>query len=250
LKNYDKDNLESDFIVFDNVKEAVAKLKPELSMICVPPKDGFDAIVNAIACGIKFIVCITDSIPIIDLVRARALCDKNNVFFIGPNSAGVVRVGESKIGVIPNSILSVGYAGVVSTSGSLLYEVVNDLSKHEIGQSFCVGLGGDSMLGVDFIDIIRSLEKDDKTKVIILIGEIECFEEDKLITFILENTTKPIITYIPGFAMPKPTTMGHARLIINSGKEGSKNTIEAFRKANMHIVNSLFDIASKVKELV
>lgn len=230
--------------IFNTVKEAVEITKANTSIIYVPAAYCRESILEAIDSGIKTIVTITEGIPIIDMLIVKTQLKKKKVTMVGPNCPGVITPGECKLGIMPNDIHQTGFVGVVSRSGTLTYEAVKQITDNGFGQSTCVGIGGDPILGSDFIDILKLFQKDDQTKIIVLIGEIGGNMEEKAASFIKDYITKPVIAYIAGITAPKNKCMGHAGAIINKNKGNAKDKIDLLKKSSVYVVNNIFEIGS------
>jgi len=235
--------------VFDSVKEAFDEEKPNASVIFVPPKFAADAIFEACDNGIGLIVCITEGIPVHDMMRVCSYLEKSQSMLIGPNCPGVTTPGESKIGIMPNPIHSPGNVGLVSRSGTLTYEIIDLLSKSGTGQSTSVGIGGDQISGTSFIEILRLFEEDPKTNAVVMVGEIGGTVEQDAIEFI-KQMSKPVIAYIVGVSAPPGKTMGHAGAIVSAGGGTAIEKIKAFESAGVIVGKSPADIVQKVKNII
>ncbi len=235
--------------VFDSVREAVDVEKPNASVIFVPPKFAADAIYEACDNGIELIVCITEGIPVHDMMRVCAYLENSQSMLLGPNCPGVTTPGESKIGIMPNPIHSAGNVGLVSRSGTLTYEIIDLLSKNGTGQSTSVGIGGDQIAGTSFIEILRLFEEDPKTSAVVMVGEIGGTAEQDAIEFI-KQMSKPVIAYIVGVSAPAGKTMGHAGAIVSSGGGTAIEKIQAFESAGVTVGKSPVDIVRIVKNIV
>jgi succinyl-CoA synthetase alpha subunit len=231
--------------VFDTVEEAVAKTRADTSLIFVPPPGAADAIVEAADAGCSLVVCITEGIPVLDMVRTRRWLEgRSGVRLIGPNCPGVITPGACKIGIMPGHIHRPGRIGVVSKSGTLTYEAVGQLTAVGVGQSTCVGIGGDPVAGLDFIDVLRLFNEDPDTDGVILIGEIGGAAEIKAAEWIKANMKKPVAAFIAGAAAPPGKRMGHAGAIISGGKGTAQEKIEALEAAGVKVSHSPADMAS------
>jgi succinyl-CoA synthetase alpha subunit len=235
--------------VFNTVSEAVAATGADASVIYVPAAFCKDSILEAANSGIKLIVCITEGIPTLDMLDAKVKCDELGVRLVGPNCPGVITPGECKIGIMPADIHLPGKVGVVSRSGTLTYEAVKQTTDAGYGQSTCVGIGGDPIPGSSFIDILALFEKDPATEAIVMIGEIGGTAEEEAATYIKENVTKPVVSYIAGVTAPKGKRMGHAGAIISGGKGTADEKFAALEDAGVKTVRSLADIASGLAEV-
>ncbi|HEY9205104.1 MAG TPA: succinate--CoA ligase subunit alpha [Candidatus Methanoperedens sp.] len=235
--------------VFDSVEEAVDETKPDASVIFVPPRSAADAIFEAIDCGIGLIVCITEGIPVHDMMRVCAYLEGSSSRLLGPNCPGITTPGESKIGIMPNPIHLAGNVGVVSRSGTLTYEIIDLLSRNGIGQSTSVGIGGDQVIGTSFVDILELFEIDTKTDAVVLVGEIGGTAEEDSIDFI-RRMKKPVLAYIVGVFAPPGKTMGHAGAIISMGSGTAVEKIQAFEKAGITVGKSPKDIVGKITNIL
>ncbi len=236
--------------VFDTVKDAVDKSGANVSLIFVPPAFAADAIMEAADAGIKVVVCITEGIPTKDMIMVKEyLCDKDCTL-VGPNCPGVITPGEAKVGIMPGFIHTPGPIGIVSRSGTLTYEAVDQLTKVGLGQTTALGIGGDPIIGTTTIDAIKLFMHDPDTKGIVMIGEIGGTMEAEAAYWIKENGTKPVVAFIAGATAPKGRTMGHAGAIIG-GKEDTAQAKKAIlRECGIHVVDSPADIATKMKEVL
>lgn len=235
--------------VFDSVSEAVDMEKPNASVIFVPPKFAADAIYEACDNGIELIVCITEGIPVHDMMRVCSYLEGSSSMLLGPNCPGVTTPGESKIGIMPNPIHRPGNVGLVSRSGTLTYEIIDLLSKSGTGQSTSVGIGGDQIAGTSFIEILRLFEEDPKTSAVVMVGEIGGTAEQDAIEFI-KQMSKPVIAYIVGVSAPSGKTMGHAGAIVSAGGGTALEKIQAFEHAGVTVGKSPVDIVRIVKNII
>ena len=236
------------FPLFNTVAEAVAKTGANASMIFVPPGGAVDAIMEAADAGIAVIVAITEGIPVLDMARAmRFLKDKPGSRLVGPNCPGVITPGECKIGIMPGYIHKPGPVGVISRSGTLTYEGVHQLTALGLGQSTCVGIGGDPIAGTSFIDVLRQFQADPRTEAILMMGEIGGTAEERAAEFIRLHMTKPVAAFIAGQTAPPGKRMGHAGAIISGGTGTAKEKISALRAAGIVVADSPADLGVSVQ---
>jgi succinyl-CoA synthetase alpha subunit len=236
--------------VFDTVAQAVAATGANVSVIYVPPAFGADAIMEAAEAGIALVVCITEGIPTVDMMRAFDFVKKRGTRLIGPNCPGVITPGECKVGIMPAHIHRPGRIGVVSRSGTLTYEAVHQLTQLGLGQSTCVGIGGDPIIGLRFVDVLRLFQADPDTDAVVMIGEIGGTDEETAAAFVRQEMTKPVIGFVAGRTAPPGRRMGHAGAIIAGGKGTAAEKMEAMRAAGMHVVESPADIGAKVAAVI
>ena len=236
--------------VFNSVKEAKESIEFEVSMIFVPPKFAADAIIAAIEVEVGLIVCITEGIPVQDMIEIKSSLKSSSSVLLGPNCPGIITPDESKIGIMPGFIHQKGSIGIISRSGTLTYEAVHQTTKHGLGQSKCIGMGGDPIKGLNFIDCLELFESDIETQGIVLVGEIGGSDEEKAAEYIKEHVTKPVVAYIAGVSAPPGKRMGHAGAIV-TGKEGTADSkYEALRAAGVHTVESPALIGEKMKSVL
>ncbi len=233
--------------VFDSVEEAVDAARPTATVIFVPPKFAADAIYESCDSGIELIVCITEGIPVHDMMRVCTYLERSSSILIGPNCPGITTPGESKIGIMPNPIHREGNVGLVSRSGTLTYEIIDLLSKGGIGQSTSVGIGGDPVSGTSFIEILKLFEEDQKTDAVVMVGEIGGTAEQDAIDFI-GQMSKPVVSYVVGVSAPPGKTMGHAGAIVSGGGGTALEKIRAFERAGITVGRSPEDIVHKIKD--
>ena len=228
--------------VFDSVSRAVCATGADVSVIFVPPAFAADAICEGFDSGLDLVVCITEGIPVLDMVKVKRFMEGKKTRLVGPNCPGVITPGQCKAGIMPGSIHRPGTIGVVSRSGTLTYEAVHQVTALGLGQSTCVGIGGDPLNGTSFIDVLSAFEADPGTEAVILIGEIGGTAEEDAAEWIKANMSKPVVGYIAGLTAPKGKRMGHAGAIISGGKGTAAEKIEAFRAAGIAVSESPADI--------
>jgi succinyl-CoA synthetase alpha subunit len=234
--------------VFDTVKEAVNATDANTTIIYVPARFAADAIMEAADANIKLIICITEGVPVLDMVRVQRFLKRNEVRLIGPNCPGIITPDEAKVGIMPAQIHQPGNVGLLSRSGTLTYEVVQALTNRGIGQSTAVGIGGDPIIGSNFIDILRLFESDPLTDQVVLIGEIGGTDEQQAARFIAEHMTKPVTAFVAGRTAPPGKRMGHAGAIIEGGEGTAQEKIKAFEAVGVKVARLPDEVASIVAE--
>lgn len=234
--------------VFNTVDEAVQETGANASVIFVPPMFGADAIMEAAEAGIHIIVCISEGIPTLDMIQVMVFLQGRDVHLIGPNCPGIITPGACKIGIMPGFIHTPGQIGVLSRSGTLTYEAVDQLTKEKLGQSTCIGLGGDPIIGTRFVDGLELFKSDDQTEGVVLIGEIGGNDEEKAAAYIKKGYPKPVVAFIAGRTAPPGKRMGHAGAIIAGGKGTASEKIEVLRESGVTVVDSPAEIGSTMKK--
>ena len=239
-----------DLPVFNSVKEAVEQVQPNASLIFVPAPFCKGAILEAVDAGIKFIVCITEGVPTLDMLEVKKIVDGLDITLIGPNCPGVITPGVGKMGIMPGEIHLPERVGIISRSGTLTYEAVKQTTDLGLGQSSCVGIGGDPIPGSSFIDILELFEADDQTDAIVMVGEIGGSAEEEAAEFISQNVTKPVVSYIAGQTAPPGKRMGHAGAIISGGKGTAEDKIKKLNESGVVVAKNLLEIGSTIKSLM
>jgi succinyl-CoA synthetase alpha subunit len=233
--------------VFNTVADAVRETGADTSVIYVPPAGAAGAIYEAADAGIKLIVCITEGVPVMDMTRVMPYVRSRGARLLGPNCPGLITPGECKVGIIPGNICAPGRVGLVSRSGTLTYEVVNQLTKHGIGQSTCVGIGGDPIIGTNFIDCLRAFQADAKTDAIVMMGEIGGTDEQNAAAFVKASVTKPVVGFIAGQTAPKGRRMGHAGAIISGSSGTAEEKMQAFEAAGIAVMKRPVDVVALLR---
>jgi succinyl-CoA synthetase alpha subunit len=233
--------------IFNTVYDAVAATGANTSVIYVPPMGAADAIMEAVDAGVATVVCITEGVPVLDMTKVYPFVKERGVRLVGPNCPGVISPGQAKVGIIPGRICTPGPVGVVSRSGTLTYEVVYQLTRAGIGQTTCVGIGGDPINGTNFIDCLEAFEKDPATKAVAMMGEIGGTDEQEAAKFVREHMTKPVVGFIAGQTAPPGRRMGHAGAIISGSAGTAAEKIEAFKAAGIAVAVRPMDFVEHIK---
>jgi len=236
--------------VFDTVADAVRQTGANASVIYVPPALAAGAIAEAADAGIGFIACITEGIPVLDMAKVLPFVRERGARLLGPNCPGLITPGVARVGIIPGQICAPGRVGLVSRSGTLTYEVVNHLTRNGIGQSTCVGIGGDPLIGTSFLDVLRAFQDDPETDAIVMLGEIGGTDEQKAAGFVKEYVRKPVIGFIAGQTAPRGRRMGHAGAIISGASGTAEEKIHAFEAAKIRIMRRPIEVVELVKAAI
>lgn len=236
--------------VYDTVEDAVREEGADASVIFVPPPFAADAIMEAADTGIDLVICITEGIPTLDMISVHQYLKDRKTSLVGPNCPGLITPGETKIGIMPGFIAEPGRIGVISRSGTLTYEAVDQLTKLGFGQSTCLGIGGDPIIGSTFKDLLKLFEEDEKTDAVVMIGEIGGSDEEEAAEFVKESMSKPVIGFIAGRTAPPGKRMGHAGAIIAGGRGTAEEKISALKEAGIHVCDSPAEIGSTVKQVM
>lgn len=236
------------FPVFDSMHEAVEKTGADTSVTFVPERFASDAIIEAADAGIKLVVCITEGIPVIDMLRVVSYLKKKGTRLIGPNCPGVISPGKAKVGILPGQIFAPGNVGVVSRSGTLTYELVSHITNGGMGQSTCVGIGGDPVIGSNFLDVLRLFRDDSETEAVVLVGEIGGSDEEEAAKYIKNELGKPAVAFIAGRTAPRGKRMGHAGAIISGSSGTAEEKVAALADAGIPVAEEPGEIAELLKE--
>jgi succinyl-CoA synthetase alpha subunit len=233
--------------VFDTVAEAVRTANANTAVLYVPPSLAAGAIAEAVDAGIALVVCITEGIPVVDMAKVMPFVRERGARLVGPNCPGLITPGVAKVGIIPGQICAPGRVGLVSRSGTLTYEVVNHLTRNSVGQSTCVGIGGDPIIGTNFIDVLAAFQADPATDAIVMLGEIGGTDEQNAARYVAEHVTKPVIGFIAGQTAPPGRRMGHAGAIVSGSSGTAAEKIGAFREAGIAVMDRPADVVTLVR---
>jgi succinyl-CoA synthetase alpha subunit len=234
--------------VFDTVAEAVAEAEANASLIFVPARFAADAVFEAADAGVRLIVCITEGIPVMDMARVYNYLRGKDQVLIGPNCPGLISPGKANLGIIPDTICVEGPVGLVSRSGTLTYQIMHELTQQGMGQSTCIGIGGDPIIGTGFVEVLERFESDPETRVAILVGEIGGDDEERAARFISKHMTKPVVAYVAGFTAPPGKRMGHAGAIITGSRGTAQAKAEALEAAGVRVGRNPTEVTDYVKE--
>ena len=236
--------------VYNSVRDAVSETQATVSMICVPAPFAADAVLEAADAGVDLVVCITEGIPVLDMVRVKAVLENYDCLLIGPNCPGIITPGECKIGIMPGFVHTPGSVGIISRSGTLTYEAVLQTTHEGLGQTTCIGIGGDPLIGTSFIDSLELFSGDEETEAVVLIGEIGGTAEEEAAQFIKEEFKKPVVGFIAGQTAPPGRRMGHAGAIVSGGMGTAAEKMSALEEAGVKVVKSPAEIGSAVDALL
>ncbi|HEX9823407.1 MAG TPA: succinate--CoA ligase subunit alpha [Actinomycetota bacterium] len=236
--------------VFDTVAEAVEATGANTSLVFVPPRFSAEAILESADAGIRLAVCVTEGTPVADMARVAAYLRGSETMLVGPNCPGVISPGVANVGIIPGEVTTPGPVGLVSRSGTLVYQIVHELSQRGIGQSTCIGIGGDPIIGTDFITALRLFQDDPETKAVALVGEIGGDDEEKAAEHIRDHVTKPVVAYVAGFTAPPGKRMGHAGAIITGSKGTAQAKAEAFEAVGVKVARNPSQVAELISEVL
>jgi succinyl-CoA synthetase alpha subunit len=234
--------------IFDTVAEAVAATGANTSVIYVPSRFAADAVFEAAESGVRLVVCITEGVPVLDMTRALPFLRERGVRLIGPNCPGVISPGKSKVGIIPGQICRQGSIGLVSRSGTLTYEIIHQLTRNGYGQTTCIGIGGDPLIGTNFIDCLEAFEADPETDAVVMIGEIGGTDEQQAAEYVARHVSKPVVGFIAGQTAPPGRRMGHAGAIISGSSGTAREKIESFERAGIGVVKRPVEVVDLLKE--
>lgn len=233
--------------VYDTVKEAVEREGANTTIIFVPARFATDALLEAGDSGVGLVVCITEGIPVLDISKVLKFYREKGVTLIGPNSPGLISPGESKVGILPSNIFKKGGVGVISRSGTLTYELVSHITNSGLGESTCIGIGGDPLIGLKFIDCLKQFEKDPDTEAILLVGEIGGHDEEDAADFIVHNISKPVVAFVAGKTAPPGKRMGHAGAIVSGGSGTAREKIEKFESVGIRVASEPEEVGRLLK---
>ncbi|MCK4329392.1 succinate--CoA ligase subunit alpha [candidate division WOR-3 bacterium] len=236
--------------VYDTVREAVEKEEVNTTIIFVPSKFATDALFEAGDSGVKLVVCITEGVPVLDTAKVLKFYSEKDVLLVGPNCPGLISPGKSKVGILPSNIFKKGRIGVISRSGTLTYELVLHITNQGLGESTCIGIGGDPLIGLKFIDCLKMFEQDPETEAILLVGEIGGHDEENAADFIKDNISKPVVSFIAGKTSPPGKRMGHAGAIISGGSGTAKEKIEKFNSVGIKVASEPEEVGELLKGMV
>jgi succinyl-CoA synthetase alpha subunit len=233
--------------VFETVAEAVRETDANTSVIFVPPRFAADAILEAVDGGIRVAVCVTEGIPVREMAEVRAYLDGRDTVFVGPNCPGVISPGEANVGIIPGEVCTPGRVGLVSRSGTLVYQIVHELTRRELGQSTCIGIGGDPVHGIGFVEALARFADDPQTDIVVMVGEIGGDDEERAAAYIAEHVAKPVVAYIAGFTAPPGRRMGHAGAIVTGSSGTAQAKAEALEASGVKVARTPTEVAELVQ---